>query len=96
MMVLITYDVSTFTKEGAKRLRRVARLCENKGQRVQLSVFECLLEPAQWVELRNELVKTIDHQNDSLRFYMLGSNWKRRVEHVGSKETYDPEGSLIF
>lgn len=96
MMVLITYDVSTFSKEGAKRLRRVARLCENKGQRVQLSVFECLLEPAQWVELRAKLIETIDHRNDSLRFYMLGSNWKRRVEHVGAKETYDPEGSLIF
>lgn len=96
MMVLVTYDVNTETSEGRRRLRRVAKACENLGQRVQLSVFECLVEPAQWVALRQRLVKEIDPQKDSLRFYLLGSNWQRRVEHVGAKQTYDPEGPLIF
>ena len=96
MMVLITYDVSTETREGRKRLRRVAKICENYGQRVQNSVFECLVEPQQWTVLRRKLVKEANLKEDSLRFYFLGKNWKRRVEHVGAKETYDPEGPLIL
>jgi CRISPR-associated protein Cas2 len=96
MMVLITYDVNTETAAARKRLRHVAKLCENRGQRVQNSVFECLVDPAQWVELRNKLTSTIDPKLDSLRFYFLGSNWKRRIEHVGVKPAYDPEGPLIL
>lgn len=96
MMVLITYDVSTMDKNGEKRLRKVAKKCVDSGQRVQNSVFECLLEPAQFVKLRQELEAIIDKDKDSLRYYFLGSNWKRRVEHVGAKETYDPEGPMIF
>lgn len=95
MLVLVAYDVNTETPEGRKRLRHVAKLCENRGQRVQNSVFECLLEPAQWTALRGRLVDEIDEDKDSLRFYFLGKNWKRRVEHVGAKPTYDPEGPLI-
>ncbi len=95
MMVLITYDVSTETPEGRKRLRRVANACKNYGQRVQLSVFECLVDPAQWTRLRANLVAEIDTARDSLRFYFLGSNWKNRLEHVGAKPGYDPEGPLL-
>jgi len=96
MLVLVTYDVKTETVAGRKRLRRVARACENCGQRVQFSVFECLLDPAQWSALRARLIDEIDEAQDSLRFYFLGSNWKRRVEHVGAKPAYDPEGPLII
>ncbi len=95
MMVLVTYDVHTGTAEGRKRLRHVAKICMNKGQRVQNSVFECWVDPAEWAELRRLLIKEIDTEQDSLRFYFLGKNWKRRVEHVGAKETYDPQGPLI-
>jgi len=95
MMVLVAYDVSTEDADGQRRLRRVAKLCENYGQRVQNSVFECLLDPAQWSSLRHRLAEEIDTGRDSLRFYFLGKNWKRRVEHIGAKETYDPEGPLI-
>ncbi len=95
MMVLITYDVNTETPQSQKRLRHVAKICENRGQRVQKSVFECLVDPAQWVEMRQKLTDTIDPQIDSLRFYFLGSNWKRRVEHVGAIPSYDPQGPLI-
>lgn len=95
MMVLVAYDVNTETPEGKRRLRHVAKACENLGQRVQNSVFECLLEPAQWARLRQRLVDIADLEKDSLRFYFLGSNWKRRVEHLGAKATYDPEGPLL-
>ncbi|NLH15113.1 MAG: CRISPR-associated endonuclease Cas2 [Phycisphaerae bacterium] len=95
MMVLITYDVNTETPQSQKRLRHVAKICENRGQRVQKSVFECLVNPAQWVEMRQKLTTTIDPQTDSLRFYFLGSNWKRRVEHIGAKPSYDPQGPMI-
>ena len=95
MMVLVTYDVCTEDREGAKRLRRVAKLCANHGRRVQNSVFECLLDPAQWVQFRQALTAEISPGEDSLRFYYLGKNWKRRVEHVGAKPSYDPEGPLI-
>ncbi len=95
MLVLITYDVTTETPEGQRRLRRVAKVCQNYGQRVQKSVFECLVDPTQWAVLRGQLVKAIEPNEDSLRFYFLGKNWKPRVEHVGAGETYDPEGPLI-
>lgn len=95
MMVLITYDVNTTTEAGKKRLRRVAKQCVNYGQRVQNSVFECLLEPAQFAALKNRLEETIDKEKDSLRYYFLGSNWKRRVEHIGAKQVFDPEGTII-
>jgi len=96
MMVLVTYDVSTRDETGERRLRRVARLCENYGQRVQNSVFECLVDPAQWVVLRAGLLKEASLTQDSLRFYFLGAEWKRRVEHIGAKSAYDPEGPLIL
>jgi len=96
MLVLVTYDVNTQTPAGRKRLRKVAKICSNFGQRVQNSVFECLVEPAQWTSLRQQLINVIDESMDSLRAYYLGSNWKRRVEHVGAKATYDPEGPLVI
>jgi len=95
MMILITYDVSTTTPQGRKRLRLVAKQCVNYGQRVQNSVFECILEPAQFTMLKNKLESIIKEEEDSLRYYMLGSNWKKRIEHVGAKVTYDPEGVMI-
>ena len=96
MMVLITYDVSTTSAAGRKRLRLVAKQCVNYGQRVQNSVFECLLDPAQFTVLKSKLLDLINEDEDSLRFYFLGSNWKKRVEHIGAKSTYDPEGSIII
>jgi CRISPR-associated protein Cas2 len=94
-MVLVAYDVNTETNEGKKRLRQVAKLCENYGQRVQHSVFECLVDPVQLLELRGRLENVIDHKKDSLRYYNIGDNWRRRVEHVGAKPTYDPEGPMV-
>lgn len=95
MLVLVTYDVSTQNPDGQRRLRKVARICGNYGQRVQNSVFECLVDPAQWAVLRNRLECAVDKDQDSLRFYFLGSNWKKRVEHVGAKPSYDPQGPLV-
>lgn len=95
MLVLVAYDVSAGTAAGRRRLRHVAKLCLDWGQRVQYSVFECLVDPAQWTALRQKLIDEIDPNTDSLRFYFLGKNWKRRVEHVGAKASYDPEGPLI-
>ena len=95
MMVLVTYDVHTETSEGQRRLRRVAKVCKNYGQRVQKSVFECLVEPAQWVKFRQRLIDETKLDEDSLRFYFLGKNWKWRVEHVGVQQAYDPEGPLV-
>ncbi len=96
MFVLVSYDVSTRTEAGKRRLRRVARLCQNRGQRVQNSVFECLVDAAQWVAFRAALVAVAVAEEDSLRFYFLGNNWKDRVEHVGTKPAYDPEAPLIL
>lgn len=95
MLVLVSYDVSTLEKEGRARLRRVAKMCHNYGQRVQLSVFECLIDPAQWTTLRHKLIEIINPEEDSLRFYFLGSNWRSRVEHVGAKPALDQEGPLV-
>ncbi len=94
-LVVVSYDVSTETPAGRRRLRRVARLCENFGQRVQKSVFECLVDATQWTVFRAGLIAEIAEEEDSLRFYLLGDNWKVRVEHVGAKPSYDPQGPLI-
>ncbi len=95
MLVLVSYDVSTVTPEGRRRLHRVAKVCLNYGQRVQNSVFECLVDPAQWAELRSRLIGEFNPDEDSLRFYFLGANWRRRIEHLGAKPSIDPEGPLI-
>ena len=95
MMVLVTYDVATSSPNGARRLRRVAKACRDFGQRVQFSVFEIEVEPAQWVALRLRLEGLVDLKQDSLRYYFLGANWRRRVEHVGAKPNDDLHGSLI-
>lgn len=96
MLVLVTYDVCVENAEGRKRLRRVAKLCKAHGQRVQNSVFECLVDPAMWVRFKAKLEGEIDKNKDSLRYYFLGANWRRRVEHTGAKPSYDPEGPLIL
>ena len=96
MMILITYDVNTSSPEGAKRLRQVAKECVKLGQRVQNSVFECLLEPHQFEELKHRLQRVVDPKTDSLRYYYLGKNWKNRVEHFGAREGYDPEGIMLY
>lgn len=96
ILVVVAYDVNTESAAGRRRLRRVARICENHGQRVQNSVFECWVDPGQWVRLRAKLIAEIADDLDSLRFYFLGDNWKGRIEHVGAKESYDPEGPLIL
>lgn len=96
LLVLVTYDVSTSSEGGRKRLRKVAKVCQNYGQRVQNSVFECVVDAAQFEMMKNELKKLIDETNDSLRFYRLGNNYKTKVEHVGTKESLDIEAPLIF
>ena len=95
MLVLVSYDVSTESEGGKRRLRRVAKVCKNHGQRVQFSVFECLVDPAQWTRLKTQLEKEIKPEHDSLRYYFLGANWKGKIEHVGAKPSYDPEGTLV-
>lgn len=95
MMVLVTYDVNTETPEGRRRLRQVARECVNYGQRVQNSVFECLVDPAQFAKLKHSLSGIMDKERDSIRFYLLGANWKNRVEIIGNNKGYDPEGLLV-
>ena len=95
MLVLVTYDVSLVQQGGARRLRRVAKACQDYGQRVQFSVFEIEVDPAQWTALKAKLEGLIDPERDSLRYYYLGSNWRRRVEHVGAKAVADLGGPLI-
>jgi CRISPR-associated protein Cas2 len=96
MLMLVTYDVNTEDHAGRRRLRRVARACLNRGQRVQHSVFECEVDPSQWAELRARLIQEIDQEKDSLRFYRLGAEGQRRVEHVGAKPSLDLRGPLLF
>ncbi len=96
MMVVITYDVSTETKAGRSRLRKVAKQCVNYGIRVQNSVFECKVDAAQFVTLKNTLIKLIDENEDSLRFYRLGNAYQNQIEHYGSKKTCDIDAPLIF
>ena len=95
-MVLITYDVNTESEGGKKRLRKVAKQCQNYGQRVQNSVFECVFDPAMLKQLQSKLEKLIDLEKDSLRYYNLGDEWRSRVEHVGAKPSLDLEGTLII
>ncbi|NIA05906.1 MAG: CRISPR-associated endonuclease Cas2 [Proteobacteria bacterium] len=95
MFVLVSYDVATSKPGGQRRLRRVAKVCKNFGQRVQFSIFECIVDPAQWTALRQRLISEIDPDADSLRFYFLGANWRHRVEHVGAKASVDQEGPLV-
>lgn len=95
MLVLITYDVRTEDELGKKRLRKIAKQCENYGQRVQNSVFECKLDAAQYRALQAKLCKIMDEQHDSLRFYNLGNQYATKIEHFGAKAAYDPEEFLI-
>ena len=95
MMVVITYDVNTESLAGRRRLRKVAKRCTSYGQRVQCSVFECLVDAAQLTQLKHQLVELIDPQKDSLRFYHLGDKWSGRVEHVGAKASIDLAGPLV-
>lgn len=94
-MVVISYDVNTSDAAGRKRLRNVAKECQNHAQRVQNSVFEADLEYGKFIKLKERLLHIIDQKTDSLRFYYLGNNWEKRVEHVGAKKTYNPEGVII-
>lgn len=96
MMVLVSYDVSTTDDAGKARLRRVAKACRDFGQRVQYSVFEIEVDPAQWTLLRQRLCDLIEPACDSLRFYFLGSHWRGKIEHVGAKPTVDLSGPLVF
>ncbi len=91
----MTYDVNTETPEGRRRLRQVARECMNYGQRVQNSVFECLVDPAQLVQLKHSLSCIMDEELDSIRFYYLGANWQHRIEYIGNDKGYNPEGFLM-
>ena len=95
MLVLVSYDVKTSSEDGQKRLRRVAKVCLDYGQRVQNSVFECLVDQTQFTILKKRLTDEIESDKDSLRFYFLGNNWQGRVEHIGAKPTVNLEGSLI-
>ena len=96
MLVLITYDVNTETAEGRKRLRQIAKQCVNYGQRVQNSVFECLLDTAQCRKLQAKLCSIMDLEKDSIRFYYLGKSYEKKIEHFGCKTSYMPEESLII
>jgi CRISPR-associated protein Cas2 len=96
MLMLITYDVATTTPQGRRRLRKMAQACKNYGQRVQKSVFECNVEPAHWVVLREDLLDIVNTEEDSLRFYQLDENARARIEHFGVNEPVDFEGPLIF
>lgn len=96
MLVLITYDVNTETKDGKSRLRKVAKVCTNYGQRVQMSVFECVLDNTQALMVKAKLKEIIDPNKDSLRFYYLGNNYKNKVEHIGAKPVQSIEDTLIF
>lgn len=96
MLILVTYDVNTEDDAGKARLRKVAKMCVKYGQRVQNSVFECILNEAQYVLLKHQLCETIDYEKDSLRFYNLGNKYKNKTEHYGAKESYEAEGVLLL
>ena len=96
MKVVVSYDVRTDIQGGQRRLRRVAKLCESYGQRVQYSVFECVIDPSQWVLLKDKLAKEIDQKNDSLRFYYLGANWQRRIEQMGVKKHMETSSETLI
>jgi len=94
--VLITYDVNTQTSQGVKRLSRVAKVCTNYGQRVQNSVFECLIDTTQFVMIKKQLIDIIDEEKDSIRYYILGDKYKNKVEHIGVQKSFDLSGTLII
>ena len=96
MMVLVSYDVATSNAAGKKRLRKIAKACENHAQRVQNSLFEADVDYSTFIKLKAELIEIIDKKEDSLRFYYLGNHWQRKIEHIGAKPTYDPEGVIIL
>lgn len=96
MLILVTYDVSTMDTAGRKRLIAIAKLCVRYGQRVQNSVFECLLEPYQFKDLQNKIIENMDMEKDSVRFYKLGQKYHTKIEHYGVKGAYDPEGVLVL
>lgn len=96
MLILVTYDVNTQDAAGRRRLNKIAKMCLKYGQRVQNSVFECLVEPHDYTFLQNELLKIADLTKDSLRFYNLGAKYNTKFEHFGTKTSYDPEGVLMF
>lgn len=96
MLVLITYDVNTETAQGRKRLRRVAKICVNYGQRVQNSVFECSLSPSQLCLVENDLLKILDVEKDSIRIYLLGNNYQNKIKHFGTKVSYKPDDTFIM
>ncbi|MGN0482802.1 MAG: CRISPR-associated endonuclease Cas2 [Lachnospiraceae bacterium] len=96
MLVLITYDVNTQDNAGKKRLNKVAKVCQNYGQRVQNSVFECMLDASQTLLVKDQLCSLIDEEKDSLRFYYLGNKYQTKIEHFGAKKTYDPEGIMMI
>lgn len=96
MLVLITYDVSTITPDGRRRLNKIAKACKDYGLRAQKSIFECEIDPAQWAKLKHKLLGIMNDQEDSLRFYYLGSNWERKVEHHGCSEPADMHDLLII
>ena len=96
MLVLIAYDVKTSTKEGRKRLQKVAKLCVNYGQRVQNSVFECSVDQALVVEMKHELERIIDNDSDNIRIYHMGKNWERKIETLGRSESYNPDSGVLF
>ena len=96
MLVVVSYDVNTTDAAGRWRLRRIARACQDYGQRVQFSVFECEVTPGDWVKIRSRLLEEMDEARDSVRFYFLGSGGKRRIEHAGNRKPVDLDGALIF
>jgi CRISPR-associated protein Cas2 len=96
MYVIIGYDVNTMTAEGRKRLRKVSKACQNYGQRVQNSLFECCIDYGTFLKLKAELEEIIDKETDSLRYYYLGNKWEKKVEHVGAKPSYNPQDILII
>jgi CRISPR-associated protein Cas2 len=96
MQILVTYDVATSSEGGKRRLRRVAKVCLDFGQRVQNSVFECKIDSAQFVQLKSKILEIVDLENDSVRFYFLGSEWDGRVEHHGTKQSLNMDGPLII
>jgi len=96
MLVLIAYDVETSTKEGRSRLQKVAKLCVNYGQRVQNSVFECSVDPAQLVEIKHKLERIINNDLDNIRIYHMGKNWERKIETLGKNESYNPDSGVLI
>lgn len=96
MMIIITYDVNTTSLDGQRRLRKVAKICEKYGQRVQNSVFECLLDSTQYIYIKNELLHVIDNNDDSLRFYKLGNEYKNSIEVIGKRQVFSQDDLLIL